>query len=104
MCCYLVIKIKRALLERVEPSQGYLAIHTVALVRDEAHLGQQVARAVDDLRLSSEAIDTLDEAVQLHHACHTVKVPQVICHAISCQADEDVKTFHFGGQRGKELP
>ena len=66
------------------PLKGVLSTsHTAAQhLRDEAHLGQQIAGAVDNLRLPGEAIHALNEAIQLDDARHSVKVAQFVCHTV----------------------
>lgn len=44
-----------------------------------SHLGEKVTGTVDHLRLRGEAIRTVDEPHQLHNACHSVKIAQILC-------------------------
>lgn len=50
-------------------------------VHNEVHLCQEVAGAVDDLRLPGVTIYALNKPVQLDDAIHPVKIAKLVCHA-----------------------
>ena len=65
--------------------------------KNYAHLGQEIAGAVDDLGLSREAVDALHVAVELYYSRYSVEVAQLIWYFDMLQADRQT-----GRQEGRQ--